>query len=279
MSYPRLSAGVNTKPKVVVSGGTLTSDSTHYYNTFTSSGTLTIVPTGSALGWAGLDMEILIVGGGGSPQPNYTDGFGAPIIRAGGGGGGVQKLSGKFNPGSGSYTVTIGAGAALSTTGGTTSVSTVDAIYQSTGGGSLGESGVPTNAGASTANQPGSFATVPWGSYCCEAISYCCDGDEYGCYQYCSFCANYCTYYAIFYAGGAGAGGASANAVYGVNYGGANRFGYGAGGTSNTTTPSAGAANTGNGGDNGSGYDGAARRTGGSGLVVFKYLRTDTVGG
>jgi hypothetical protein len=78
----------------VVTGGTLASDSTYFYRTFTSSGTLSVssVP---------LIADVLIIGGGG---PAGVNGGG------GGGAGGVVFLSNQTL--NGSYFATVGAGGA-----------------------------------------------------------------------------------------------------------------------------------------------------------------------
>lgn len=75
-----------------VSGGSLTSDSTYYYRTFTGNGTLTIDGQISA--------DVLIVAGGGGGGDRHG---------GGGGAGGYRSLTSEtFN--SASYTVTVGAG-------------------------------------------------------------------------------------------------------------------------------------------------------------------------
>jgi hypothetical protein len=96
--------GINTIPRTfsitsrvvpVVTGGTLTSDSTYYYRTFTADASLTV----SALS---LNADILIVAGGGG---------GGFQVGGGGGGGGYVALSNYLIP-VGSSPVVIGAGGA-----------------------------------------------------------------------------------------------------------------------------------------------------------------------
>ena len=88
-------------PKPIVTGGTLTSDATYYYRTFTSSGTLDVSVVA-------LTADYIVVAGGGGGGAAFN---GSETPGAGGGGGGylsptAQSLS--VN----SYTVTVGAGGA-----------------------------------------------------------------------------------------------------------------------------------------------------------------------
>ena len=78
-----------------VTGGTLTSDSTYYYRTFTGSGTLSVQSLA-------LTADILIVGGGGPGGGNL----------AGGGGAGGYKAYSAYSLPVASQTITIGAGGA-----------------------------------------------------------------------------------------------------------------------------------------------------------------------
>jgi hypothetical protein len=96
--------GINTVPRTfsitsnvvpVITGGTLTSDSTHYYRTFTGDGSLTVST-------ASMNADILIVAGGGG---------GGMQVGGGGGGGGYVALSNYLIP-IGSNPVVIGAGGA-----------------------------------------------------------------------------------------------------------------------------------------------------------------------
>ena len=84
--------------KPTVTGGTLTSDATYYYRTFTASGTLEI--TGGSL-----DAAVIVIAGGAG------GGAGVMVNGNGGGGGGAGGL---FYSSSGIYTtnqtITIGAG-------------------------------------------------------------------------------------------------------------------------------------------------------------------------
>jgi len=115
----------------VVTGGTLTSDSTYYYRAFTGSGTL-------AVSNASLTADLLIVAGGGPGGGNL----------AGGGGAGGYKAYTSYSIPAASHSVTIGAGGARvqgSQTGGRGSNGTntsLGSIFTCIGGGA-GGSGEP----------------------------------------------------------------------------------------------------------------------------------------
>ncbi len=90
---------------ITVTGGIITSDATYYYRTFTSNGTLTV--TGGSL-----SADLLIVaGGGGGGTSGYNGGGGA-------GAGGYRAISGS-SLNAGSYSVVVGAGGAGGGTGST----------------------------------------------------------------------------------------------------------------------------------------------------------------
>ena len=147
-----------------VTGGTLTSDATYYYRTFTSNGSLVISD-------ASLAVDLYLVGGGaggnrGFNQTDY-DGNGDPIYYAWGGGGGAAgrytTVSTTYAPAT--YSVTIGSGGSGGTAdpgagsaGGTTSIG----AYSSTGG----NAGSTTNNGrngGSNAVYSGATATGQFG--------------------------------------------------------------------------------------------------------------------
>lgn len=87
----------------VVTGGTLTSDATYYYRTFTSNGTLSISATS-------LPCEVLMVAGGGpGGGQGGSDGSG------GGGAGGLVYAQPNLSVGS--YSLTVGGGGSGVTTG------------------------------------------------------------------------------------------------------------------------------------------------------------------
>jgi len=87
--------------KPTVTGGTLTSDATYYYRTFTANGTLTI--SNASLN---CDYRVLGGGGGGGYAKGELGKFSAVIAGGGGGGGGgaieldsqTAKGGGRGNP-------------------------------------------------------------------------------------------------------------------------------------------------------------------------------------
>jgi hypothetical protein len=107
--------GVNTTPRAFsitsvipsVSGGTLTSDSTYYYRTFTSTGSLTVAN-------AVVPADILMVGAGGGGGRSLT----------GGGGGGAVGHFTSVQLSVGTNTVTIGAGGTTGGSGGSKGTAT-----------------------------------------------------------------------------------------------------------------------------------------------------------
>lgn len=86
---------------LAITGGTLTSDATYYYRTFTSTGTLA-VENGDVV------VDILAVAGGGTGGAIT---IGQTVRGAGGGAGGLVYLSSYTLPAS-SYVITVGAGGA-----------------------------------------------------------------------------------------------------------------------------------------------------------------------
>lgn len=138
--------GIFGVSRPVVTGGTLTSDATYYYRTFTSNGTLTVSD-------ANLAVTYLVVGGGGSSPGGYTSG--------GGGAGGYISTSTTLT--TGSYNVVVGsaannstfnsqtayAGANASQTGGTSGAPTAHSggtgYGSRSGGGGGGSTGNGTN--------------------------------------------------------------------------------------------------------------------------------------
>ena len=129
--------------KATVDGGVLTSDSTYYYRTFTSSGTLNVT------GPVGLTADILVLGGGGagnggqyqnSPFVNYLTG--------GGGGAGGLKLFSGTSLSVASYSVTVGLGGAVNSGNG--GGSSLGSYSVSGGGGGYGNSGGSGGGNSST---------------------------------------------------------------------------------------------------------------------------------
>ena len=115
----------------VVSGGTLTSDSTYYYRAFTSSGNL-VVSNGS------INADVLMVGGGGAGGPGYGDN---DTGKGGGGAGGILYKP-THSLSSNTYSITVGNGGAGRTRGTNTAVT-------------VGNSGQPTIAFGVQANGGG----------------------------------------------------------------------------------------------------------------------------
>jgi len=194
------------------------------YITYNSSGTLTITNEGS------IDC-CLVAGGGGA----HYIGWNRPLAAAGGGGGFIRQT---FFITAGTYTITIGAGGAGASNGGTTSLGTLLKI----GGGQRGYAiGVnATNSGyGGGGSAGGSTVDANGGGYLYS------DGGGAGGLVF----------------GSANRDGRTDNLTNSVNT-------YGVGGLGSGT--SAGAANTGNGGESGSG----SSRAGGSGVVIVR-VRTN----
>lgn len=102
-------------PTAVVTGGTLTSDSTYFYRTFTAGGTLSVTNGTVVADYA------LIGGGGGGFASIYIDfangtGYGQAFFGGPGGAGGFQNANAQTL--SGSYNITIGGGGAGGPDGG-----------------------------------------------------------------------------------------------------------------------------------------------------------------
>lgn len=112
--------------KPTVTGGTLTSDATYYYRTFT--GTDSLIVTN-----ASIYMDVLVVagGGGGSPATGYAGGS-----NGGGGAGGLEYRSNLLIP-KGTYGCSIGGGGPTGSNGFATTFSLPDVIT-SVGGGTGG---------------------------------------------------------------------------------------------------------------------------------------------
>ena len=249
---------------VVAIGGAVTAVGADRVHTFSTSGTLSILRSGS--------IQVLVVAGGG----------GGGQLRAGGGGGGGVVFAGAIAVNAGDVLpVTIGAGGVQEKNGANSSFGTIVAI-----GGGAGRGGAPGGAiggsgGGGGACYPGGAGTQGQGNAGGAGV---CAGSSGG--------------------GGGGAGGpGSASVVSRGGAGGpgflssitgtARYFGGGGGGGSNGTagqgglggggaggvgTPGvAGQANSGGGGGGGGSTSPAARvgGTGGSGVVIVRYTPTD----
>lgn len=140
-----------------VLGGTMFSDATYYYNVFTASSTFYLRDSA-------LDVTILCVGGGGGGSYSFGGGY----TQAGGGGGAGGVNVGSFTLQPGSYSVVIGSGGAgnylEATNGGNSSFgANITATgggrggdfdsSNASGGGSGGGGGYNRPAGAGTAGQ------------------------------------------------------------------------------------------------------------------------------
>jgi hypothetical protein len=252
----------------LVSGGTLTSDDTYYYRTFTANGTLTILNSM-------LDISLLIVSGGGGGSggkiiynvcyntcyrtcydPFYEYFFPCNPF-----------LCNPFNCNPSDHFSSAGAGSR---------VNTYD-IVQSTGNmaivigaGGAGSAGVVREINSpSTNNIPGGNGSSSYaGVFTLDGGNGARNNDLGG--------TN-----ALFQP--TGRGGAGATSSSSNNDGGAGstqtQYGtssatYGVGGSASLTTLSAAAANTGNGGMSGYGNNNANVVNGGSGIVVVRYLKS-----
>jgi hypothetical protein len=123
------SNSVSVAQIAVLTGGTISSDSTYFYRTFTSSGTLSV----SAFAVSG---DVLVIGGGGGGGA-----AGGGSMSGGGGAGGLRAFTGQ-NLAPGSYTVTVGAGGGFGagdvSSGASGSNSQFGSLTNSTGGGGGG---------------------------------------------------------------------------------------------------------------------------------------------
>jgi hypothetical protein len=278
-------AAVPFNPYPVVTGGTLTSDATYYYRTFTSNGTLGVS------GYAALVTDVLLVAGGGAGGFNYGGGGGA--------GGLVYATSVSY---SSNATITIGAGGTINGIniargnpgGNSTCTGVTTAIGGGGGGGAIpeyekdggvGGSGGGASSywngdavgGAGTAGQgyaggdeSGTRAGGGGGASGPGNVNVGFNGFKGG---------DGLTYFGTTYAGGGGGGGASAEA-----YGGPG----GAGGGGNGGSQNASGANAsfygGGGGGGGpsqlgpSPYGYAYPGVGYQGICIFRYTRSQ-VGG
>lgn len=130
-------SGSVVDPKPVVTGGTLSSDSTYYYRTFTSNDTFSVSNST-------LSAQFLLVGGGGAGQRNIAGG--------GGGAGGRYTNWTSVSVSIGSHAVTIGAGGSGTNSalaaGGSTSVGSLITIAGGPSG--FTAAGNQSNGGSAT---------------------------------------------------------------------------------------------------------------------------------
>lgn len=256
---------------IAATGGTITTytsgGTTYKVHTFTSSGTFQIT-SGSTT-----QLQALVVAGGGG---------GGSSNSSGGGGAGGFKYSTGLSYGTGSYTVTVGAGGAGSNGGGTASTgsnSVFDTITSTGGGGggafngaasaggSGGGGGNPAGGAASPAGQGNAGGNGTGGSAnnqgggggggagAVGGTGTTSVGGNGG-----NGSSNSITGSAVTYGGGGGGGNFNGTGGTGGTGGG------GGGGTTGNGT--AGTTNTGGGGGSGPGGTGG---TGGSGIVIISY--------
>ena len=265
--------GLTSVGKPTVTGGTLASDSTYYYRTFTANGTLTV--TGGDL-----PCDILVVSGGGAgsnAQIIYSPFMN--LLVGGGGGAGGLKLFTQTLPAS-AHTVTVGAGGSgavgnssslgsYSTTGG--------GFFQTNGGSGQGKSywnNGTANAGAGISGEGNAGADffngvvqggkAGGGGGSGSAGSSGNGGDGTNAYS------SWATATSTGVSGRYAAGGAGSNNPTGGGLGG------GGGGSVNTTGGN-GTANTGSGGGGTSvtvDPSSATGGNGGSGIVIVRYLKS-----
>lgn len=278
--WTNIGDGSGTAGYFAATGGTTSTSGIYTFHTFTSSGSFVV-------SGATKTMDILMVAGGG--------GGGAGWYSGGGGAGGMQALT-SVNIAAGSYTVTIGAGGAGSTstslagsdggntsfTGQSNSVGGGGGAPRQSGvngrdGGSGGGGGQPTSLGGSgTTGQgnDGGDATSGYGAggggagAAGEAGS----GSPFGANGGAGLqWSPNSTYYAGGGGGGANSGQSEANVTGGQGGGGT--------GSRGSTEGTAGGANTGGGGGGGSNREHSASgltgsqagKAGGSGIVIVRY--------
>jgi hypothetical protein len=257
--------GFIANARSVVSGGTLTSDSTYYYRTFTTNGSLSVAG-------APLTFDALIIGGGGSS--GHTNWFGA----TGGGGAGGVRLASAVRAPIGTHSVVVGAGGTFRVVSGFTigSPGETSSILSNTAtgggaGGTMTRTGPESSLSGGGQGSPTSYGGGSGGADFWDGQA---GGGGGGGAAGAGTSAQEYLYqgqYIAYIAGTGGAGtstysswaSATGTGVSGVYAKGGNGFASG-GGTSPPTT--AQPANTGNGG-----YGEAA---GGSGLVIVRYLKT-----
>jgi hypothetical protein len=222
-----------------VSGGTLTSDSTYYYRTFTANGTLAIVGS--------INLNYFAIaggGGGGFSSSAQFDEFYYYSYPSGGGAAGTKTFSSSTFA-AGSYAVTIGAGGGAASIGSSSSIASAASV---TGGGQGNNANGPANGGSNAeySGAPAAGSLSGGGAGAGGNASGATGGNFYT-----AFGSNY------------GTGGNGQTTV----------FSYG---SPNTISGSSGAAASGSGGGGSTG--GAGAGAGGSGIVIVRYLKT-AVGG
>ena len=264
-AYSSASNGITLLSLPIVSGGTLTSDSTYNYRTFNGNGTLSVSNT-SIVG------DLLIVSGGGGGGTGTWYGGAVPECWApgtldrnwsgnGGGAGGISYTSG-VTIGGGSNSITVGAGGGGDSGGSSSSAAGYSSNGGAAGGGYTARAG---SSGSPQSNLGGIGSSQESGSQNCFF-----DGYSY----------TYPTFQRWWGGGGGGAGGVGGNGSGGAGGSGGSGLTY-FGSTYSTGgpgyNPTAGSANTGGGGGGSYGTSSANQSitgAGGSGRVVFRYLKS-----
>ena len=264
-------SSVRKRAYPLISGGTLTSDNTYYYRTFTANGTLTVLNSM-------LDISVLIVSGGGGGSGGkiiynvcyntcYStcyayDDFGGYLYTCN------PYSCNPFDCNPSDHFSSAGAGSLVSTENIKESTGNIAIVI---GAGGAGSAGVVRNLNSSNTNNIAGgdgtssyyagYFTAGWGR---GARSNDLGGTN-----------------TIFNSTGRGGAGATSGSTN--NNGGAGstqtQYGtssatYGVGGSASLTTLSAAAANTGNGGMSGYGNNSSNVVNGGSGIVVVRYLKS-----
>jgi len=260
-------------------GGTITESGGYKIHTFTSSGTfeVTSAPDGS-------EIEYLVVAGGGGAESVDSGGNSRNYGEAGAGAGGL--LSSTLTPTVGTYSIGIGAGGAVSTNGSDTTFGAITATgggtAEASGGSGGGEDGITATsaneAGAGTAGQGNAggqgttllfWAGAAGGGGGAGAVGGNASGSTGGSG---GDGVEWPTGSGVYYAGGGGGGGGSGTTgnISGSNGSG----GLGGGGAAGDGTGTNGTVNTGGGGGGthvniNVAFTGG---TGGSGIVIIRYL-------
>lgn len=284
-SYRNFSVGNLGRP--IVTGGTLTSDATYYYRTFTGNGSL-------GISGASLVADVLIVAGGGS---------GGAGTGGGGGAGGLISIS-SYPFSSSTYEVTVGSGGTnddvgTGTSGSNTVVSNGTATLTALGGGAGGatETNNVTFASSNGGSGGGGQNYYPSNGNTAAGSATQPSTTSDGLNSYASTGFGNAGSSGVSSGSGGGGGGAGAAATSGSPNGGAGKqldisgtlawyAAGGSGGNGGTTSTNgiggrhvapngtAGSVNTGSGGGGGWDHAGGTGGAGGSGIVIVRYTRT-----
>tara|TARA_R110000782_G_scaffold143954_1_gene236827 strand:+ start:1 stop:1584 length:1584 start_codon:yes stop_codon:yes gene_type:complete len=255
-------------------GGTITEVDGFAIHSFTSSGTFTPV--------SAMDVEYLVIGGGGA---------GGHEIGGGGGAGGYRTATG-FGVTAQDYAITVGAGGTIVTSNDATGVSGGNSVFStitaagggggggnnvrgatggSGGGGGDPSGGSGTNAGNTPSTSPSQGNN---GGAAVNGADYHGSGGGGG--------ASAVGLDGTTGTGGGNGGNGTSSSITGTavtrgggggggSFGGAHGTGGSGGGGAAGSTGTAGSANTGGGGGGGSGTGGSNAGAGGSGIVIIKY--------